>query len=145
MANKLYDSGRNAFAKGDIKWLASGGDNIRCFLLESTHVPNLVTHQFLSDIPNDRLGNSGNIAASDAPLLTLQDPSAGICDADDVTFTAVPNNKTVGYILIFKDTGDESTSPLIALIDSGVGLPVGTNGGDILIRWDNGANKIFKL
>ena len=48
-------------------------------------------------------------------------------------------------MLIYKDTGDNATSPLIALIDSATGLPITPNGGDIIVVWDNGANKIFKL
>jgi len=46
---------------------------------------------------------------------------------------------------IYKDTGTESTSYLIANINSATGLPVTPNGGDIIVQWDNGSNKIFKL
>lgn len=145
MANSLYADGRNGFARGDIKWRV-GGDTIRCFLLEDTYTPDLTGHSNLSNIGVGlRIGNSGGTALADAPALTLSDPVAGVCDAADVTFTAVPNSHTAGYIVIFKDTGDESTSTLIAVIDAGVGLPITTNGGDIIIRWDNGVNRIFKL
>jgi len=34
---------------------------------------------------------------------------------------------------------------LIAFIDTATNLPVTPNGGDIIVAWDNGANKIFKL
>jgi len=39
----------------------------------------------------------------------------------------------------------ESTSRLIAWIDTGTNLPVTPNGGDITVQWDAGANRIFKL
>ena len=48
-------------------------------------------------------------------------------------------------LLIYKDTGTEATSPLIAYIDTATGLPVTPNGGNITVTWDNGTNKIFKL
>jgi hypothetical protein len=48
-------------------------------------------------------------------------------------------------VVIWKDTGNPATSPLIALIDTATGIPVATTGGDITVYFDNGANKIFKL
>jgi hypothetical protein len=62
-----------------------------------------------------------------------------------VTFTAVTGDPCEA-IVIWQDTGVESTSRLIAYIDTASsGLPVTPNGGDITIAWDSGANKIFKL
>lgn len=147
MANALYDLGRNKFARGEILWKASAGSTIRAFLVDSaSYTPNLATHEFLSDVPSGRVGNNGNTTRTDAPQLTLLDPSAGVCDANDITFTAVPNGGPYEYILIFRDDGvADASSPLIALIDSATGLPVTTNGGNVDVAWDNGANKIFKL
>ena len=65
-------------------------------------------------------------------------------DAADVTFPEVSGN-SVEAIVLFKDTGDPATSPLIAFIDSGTGIPVSPNGGDIAVAWDNGASRIFAL
>ena len=48
-------------------------------------------------------------------------------------------------VVLYKDTGTESTSPLIAFIDSGTGLPTPAGVNSIIVRWDNGSNKIFKL
>ena len=47
--------------------------------------------------------------------------------------------------MIYVDTGTEATSPLIAYIDTATGLPITPNGGDIIVTWDNGTNKIFKV
>ena len=33
-------------------------------------------------------------------------------------------------IVIYKDTGTEATSPLLAMIDTATGLPITPNGGD---------------
>lgn len=137
MAASLYDAGRNAFAQGGIVWKASGGSTIKCVLLTSAYTVNLSTHANLSDI------TAGTVATSAA--LTLIDSSAGVCDANDVTFSAVTSGSTVTHFVLYKDTGTPSTSTLISHHDSATGLPVTTNGGDITITWDNGANKIFKL
>jgi hypothetical protein len=48
-------------------------------------------------------------------------------------------------VVLYKDTGDETTSPLIACLDSVTGLPITPTGADVLLHWDNGASKIFKL
>lgn len=80
---------------------------------------------------------------------TLTNPSitSGVFDADDVTYSALSQSasKTVGAIVIYKDTGNAATSPLIAYIDTGTGLPITPNGGNIIISFDDGASKIFAL
>lgn len=148
MANALYDFGRNEFARAGIAWKASGGDTIRCFLVDSaSYTPDLNNHDYLDDVPSGaRKGNNGGNTRADAPAITLSDPSAGVCDGGDITFTSVPTGGALEYLLIFMDDGvADSSSPLIALIDTATGLPVTPNGGDINVQWDNGANKIFKL
>lgn len=146
MANALYDKGRNSFARGDIAWQVAAGDTIRVCLLKTTYVPDLANHDFFDDWGANVVGNSGNGGRADCPQLTLIDPVDGTCDANDATITAVPG--AVGqcdYIGIFKDTGVDGTSNLLALIDTATGLPVTPNGGDITIQWDAGADKIFTL
>lgn len=135
MANALYDTGRAAFLGADVDWLA---DNIKAVLVDTgAYTVNLSTHAFLSDIPGGaRIATSGNLAGKTA--------TAGVADANDVTFTAV-SGATVEAIVLYKDTGVAATSQLICYIDTATGLPVTPNGGDITVTWDNGANKIFKL
>ena len=61
MANAMYGKGRNKFARGDINWLATGGDTIKVFLIDSaSYTPAMDTHEFLSDVASgSRKGNSG--------------------------------------------------------------------------------------
>lgn len=67
----------------------------------------------------------------------------GVFDGDDVTFTAVSGN-TIEALILYIDTGNAATSPLVAFIDTGVtGLPVTPNGGDITVTWN--ATGIFAL
>ena len=135
MANALYDTGRNAFLQADVDWLV---DDIKCVLVDAAdYTPNLATDQFLSDIAaGGRVATSGNLASKTAV--------AGVADAADVTFSTVTGDQSE-LLIIYKDTGVATTSQLIAKIDTATGLPVTPNGGDIVVTWDNGATKIFKL
>jgi hypothetical protein len=135
MANGLFDKARAAFLDGNISWT---GDNIKVVLVDDTYTANLATHEFLSDVSStSRVSVSG--------LLTTKDSTNGVADADDVSFPLVPNNKQVKALIIFQENLDESSSKLIAYIDTATGLPFTGNGGPITLQWDNGANKIFKL
>lgn len=148
MANRLYDKGRGHFAQGNIHWKASGGDTFKAFLIDlAEYTPDFAADEFLDDIPAAaRIGDSGGDTDSDAVDLTTLDPAAaGVCDADDITFLTVPSGDPLEALVIYKSTGVEGTSPLIAYIDSASGLPVTPNGANIFIFWDAGANKIFKL
>ena len=94
-------------------------------------------HQYLSDIPT-----SARIAGP--VTLTAKSTTGGAADAADITFTAV-SGASIEAIIIYVDSGTEATSPLIAFIDTATGLPITPNGGDIIVTWDNGTNKIFKV
>lgn len=135
MANALYDAGRQAFLDGDISWR---DDNIKAILIDvADYTVNLSTHNALDDVP-------GAARVSISPNFTTKTSTAGVADADNVTWSSVTGDPCEA-IVIYKDSGVESTSLLIAYIDTATGLPVTPSGGDIVISWDNGANKIFKL
>lgn len=135
MANALYDKGRQGFLEGLIDW---DTDDIRLILIDAAdYVVNLATHDNLDDI-----AVAARVAVSGS--LTGKTVTDGVADAADVTFTAVSGDVSEALVL-YKHTGVESTSRLIAYIDAATGLPVTPNGGNINVVWDNGANKIFKL
>lgn len=137
MANALYDAGRASFLNADIDWSA---DNIKVVLVRD-YTPNTSTHDFLDDVTG---GGGGTIVATSGNLAN-KTSTAGVADADDVTYTTVAAGAACNHLVIYKDTGSAATSNLIAVIDTATGLPITPNGGDITIQWDSGANKIFKL
>lgn len=135
MANALYDKGRQRFLEGQFNWST---DTIKVLMVDTAaYTANLSTHEFLSDV-----SNSARITS--AVTLTGKTTTGGAADASDVTFSAV-SGPSIEALIIYKDTGTEATSPLIAYIDTATGLPITPNGGDIIVTWDNGTNKIFKL
>ena len=132
MANTLYDPGREAFLTGTINW---SSDTIKVVLVDTGTYTFSSSHQYYSSI-------SGVIAGPQT--LGSKTTTNGAADAADVTFTAV-SGASIEAIIIYKDTGSSATSPLIAYIDTATGLPITPNGGDIIVTWDNGTNRIFKL
>lgn len=135
MANALYGKGREGFLDGSIDW---DTDTIKCVLVDSAdYTLNIDTDDNLDDI-----AAGGRVATSDA--LASKTVTLGVADAADITFSSVSGDQSE-YLILYKDTGTESTSRLIACIDTATGLPVTPNGGDITVTWDSGANKIFKL
>lgn len=135
MANTLYDYGRQRFLEGQFNWMT---DTIKVLLVDTgAYTPQTAVHQYLADIPV-----SSRIAGP--VTLTSKSTTGGAADAADCTFTSVTGS-SIEAIIIYKDTGTEATSPLIAYIDTATGLPITPNGGDIIVTWDNGTNKIFKV
>ena len=134
MANALDDSGRNAFLTGDMDWVA---DTIKVVLVDAAdYTVNLSTHDFLDDVAAGARVATATLASKTA--------TAGVADAADTTFPTVSGDVSEALV-IYKDSGVEATSQLIAYIDTATGLAVTPNGGDIVVQWDSGANKIFKL
>jgi hypothetical protein len=133
MANALYDSGREGFLDGSIDW---DTDDIRVAALSSGYTPDLATHNMVDDL------GANIVARSDA--LTGKTVTGGIADAADKTLSAVSGSQ-ITRLALYKYNASDAAARLIGLIDTGTGLPVTPNGGDIIIAWANTTNKIFKL
>jgi len=135
MANALYDRGREGFLAGDIDWDA---DDIKLVLIdEADDTIDLAADEDLADrAAGARVATSGNFASK-----TTTD---GTADAADVTLSTVTGDESES-IDIYQDSGVEATSLLICNIDTATGLPVTPNGGDIVVTWDSGSDKIFTL
>ena len=132
MASVLYPSFKELLLGGDID-LAN--DTIKAALVDTGTYTYSSAHDFYNDV-------SGVVGTPQT--LASKTITGGVFDAADIAYTAVSGN-TVEAIIIYKDTGNTATSPLIAYIDSATGLPVTPNGGDINVAWSSGSNKIFAL
>jgi hypothetical protein len=134
MQNALYDSGRQKFLEGSIAYL---NDAIKVVLVGPGYSPNLSEDKFYSSI----------IPYISAPpqLLKSKTSTAGVANAAPVIFPSVALGKTIKYIVIYKDTGDSTESPLIGIINDADNLPMVSTGGNVNINWDSGPSKIFKL
>lgn len=143
MASALYPKAKEKFLNPGTLGTTSGtaidliDDNIKVLLIDTADYTYSAAHEFHSDVAGAAIvKTSGNLASK-----TI---TSGVFDAADVTLTSVTGD-VCEAIIIYKDTGTSATSPLIAYIDSGAGLPVTPGGGNIDIIWDAGASKIFAL
>ena len=134
MANNIYPLAREAFLSGAIDWTAG---TIKAALIDKGTYTYSAAHQYWSSAVASVIGTP--------TALTTRTATLGVADADDVTFTGV-SGATVEALIIYKDTGSNSTSPLIAFIDDvSAGLPFTPNGGNVTVTWDSGSSRIFRL
>lgn len=134
MADAMYDNYREEALKG-----------LRTPLSETIKVVGVTSgysfssaHTSINDIP---AGNRVHTSAA----LTSKTATAGVFDAADCTLTSVAAGSAIAALVLFTEAATSASSTLMVYLDSAPQLPVTPNGGDIIISWDNGANKIFKL
>lgn len=138
MANLLYTSFKtnllNATATDAIDFT---NNTIKAALVDEGVYTRSAAHTYYSDVSAGVVGTP--------QTLTSKTTTGGVFDAADATFTTV-SGASCESILIYKDTGNPATSPLIALIDTVTsGLPITPNGGSIIVAWDNGGNGVLKV
>jgi hypothetical protein len=137
MSNSLYGKGREKFGSGNINWV---GDTMKVALIDTAkYTVKINQDEFFSAIPAD--------AVVGTPVEIKNKTNVnGTMDGDDVTFEGIPATApNIEAVVIYKDAGAGATSPLIAYIDTAAGLPLQPAGGNIIVSWDNGTNKIFTL
>lgn len=125
MANNLYALAVEKLLTGALD-LTDG--NLTAVLVDGDdYTPNLDTDEFLDDIAGAAL--VGTPVAIGTPVV-----SGRVLDGDNVTFTSVSGDEAE-YLVLFSDTSNAATSPLVAIFDSATGLPVTPNGNDITTTW----------
>lgn len=142
MSSQLYDSGREGFLMGEISW---GTGVIKKALVRGYSFS--ASHRFVSDVTN-----AGGTLVATSGALTSKTGTAGVADAADVTYPAVPTGAAIPAAIYFQSSAvtggaDVATTAqrLICYVDTATGLPVTPNGQAITWAHDNGANRIFKL
>ena len=135
MASAIYPKAKESFLSQNPS-IDMDTDTINVALIDTGTYTYSSAHDFWDDAV---AGLVGSVQALGSKTVTN-----GVFDAADTTFTSV-SGATEEALIIYKSTGVNSTSPLIAYIDTGTGFPVTPNGGNIVVTWDSGANKIFAL
>ena len=141
MANALFPGGKSGMMTGliDLDTAVIKTALVRSYTYDSTDV-------FMSDVVA-----TGTIVGTPQTLSSIS-TTGGVFDAADITYTSVAAGAAIGCLIIYQasavtggaDVADTSQR-VIAYIDTGTGLPVTPNGSNIVVTWDNGANKIFKI
>lgn len=131
----MYPKGLGHILAGDV---AFGSDTIKALFVNSSQTYNSA-HEFVSDLTaGDIIDRSGALSS---PTTT-----SGVADAADETVSAVTTGNTIAAIVVYKDTGADASSILLAWIDhdsGGSAISQATNGGDIDIQWN--ASGIFSI
>lgn len=130
MANGMYTAGITGIMNGSID-LDSNIINV-VLINTSNYTANLSTHTVLADIPASARKGTGTLASKAV--------SGGAFDADDISIYGV-NADDVNAIVIYK----ESSTVLIAYIDTGFSATGPLANNTVTITWNAGANKIFKI
>lgn len=135
-----YTAGLQAWARGEVEWLATGGSDIRAVLVNDTYTPDAEAHTALDDIPSGaRIATSGSIS--------LQDAVGGLCKANNTTVSSVSGG-TIAAVVVYLHTGTESTSTLLCCITERSNedpLEFPTNGGDVNIIWGGGTGVVTEF
>lgn len=144
MASFLYDIFRvNIMGEDTHSFVDLDDDTLAMFFVdEADDAPNQTTDQDVAD----RAAAAQVPAFASAPNLANGTTSAvsnrGVFDADDLTFTALTGDQSES-IDLFKDTGTDTTSVLIANFDDYTGLPLTPSGSDVVIVFH--ANGIIRI
>ena len=136
----LYNNWKNLLLKGDVDLL---NDTIKCALFTSSYTPNIDTNTYFSDISaNEVVGTgytTGGKTLSNKTVTTNATSDYAVFDADDADWTT--STITARYAVIYKSTGDNATSPLLAYID--FGSSVSSNAENFTVSFGTGG--IFQI
>ena len=114
----LYGLAREKFLRGEIEWL---NDDIRALMVSAAYTPNFITDEFVSAI-------SAEARSEASDLLTDKTAVNGWAGSGNIIWETVTGAVRVALVL-FKDTGNVGTSPLIAYLDEGItNLPLDPTG-----------------
>ena len=131
---KFYSKFFEKALSKEIGWVS---DTIRCALCTGDYIPNQATDVYFSDITNEAEASGGYIAGGFelSNRVIEYDSSMGSTrlKADSISLqdVTIPN---VRHIVIYKDSGTPSTSPLIGFID--LGVVRGVTNGVFEINWN---------
>lgn len=135
MANFVFDGQRNNMLGSGTR-VDLDADTIKAMFVDHADDTPVV-----GDADISAIASAARVPAiASCPTLgspTIGSVGVGIFDAADTTFTSLSGDQSESLIL-FKDTGTEATSLLVARWDTATGLPLTPNGGNVTVVWAAG-------
>lgn len=140
MPNLVY----NAFKQKNAQAIIDlDGSTMTVMLLKTTYTPD-ADHATIDDgTVNDPASHEISVAGYVRQALVNKTVGLDLAndfayfDADDATFTSLASGQTIGYVLVFYNTGADNTSVPCFLHDV---TDTPTNGSNITISWPTAAN-----
>jgi len=134
MANVIYNSFKTNI--GTIDWSDNSNTTIKVMLVTSDYAPDIDTHAFASDVTNEVSGDgytAGGQAIANRTVTKDNTNDVGKYDGDDVTWSS--STIRARGCVVYKDTGDATTSPLIGYID--FTEDKASSAGDFVLQWNS--------
>lgn len=124
---KLFDSSTK---------ISLATDTIKLAAVTSSYTPDIDTHDFWDDVAGNESTGTG-YSAGGATLANVTAAVVGASDlakfdADDVTWT-ISSAFSARYLVLYKSTGNNATSPLIGYIDLGSTYSLAS--GTVSLTW----------
>lgn len=119
-------------------------DVIKVALATATYTPDVTTHDYFNDITNEVTGDGYTAGGETIGSITVTSSAGGVLtiDGSDVSWLQGATGFTnARYMILYKDTGVASTSPLIGYHD--FTLDRQNDDNDLLIVWN--ANGILRF
>lgn len=134
---KFFQASAEDLWNGDINWVT---DTIKVVGTDvNFHQTSPTSEHFLSDVP------SGNrLATGTLTNKAITPTGVAYFTADDVTLL-ITGTGTIEHMVFYKDTGTESTSPLLFHMDRDLFLPTGyviTDEEGVALKFDPGTGRI---
>src|SRR5688572_16042188 len=114
MASLVYNSYKKNLFDADVDLLV---DTIKVALVTASYTPT-AGHDFFNDITNEVVGAGYTAGGATLGTKTTTAGTTAVFDAADTSWAAATIT-AARYAIVYKDTGNAATSPLIAAIDLG--------------------------
>jgi len=137
----IYNSFKQKIMDGSIDL---DTDNINVSLHTSAYTPNIDTHTFYSDATASEATNGNGYTTKGKSLASVAmsiDTTNDLAYFDAADLTWSTSTITARYALIWKNSGTNTTSPLVAYVDFGSDKT--SDNGNFIITWSSAG--ILKL
>ena len=110
MANVKFNSFGNAIAKNDMDSVT-----LKAMFMSTSYTPDADAHQYVSDIVASRASGTTDLTLSGFTITVNDTDNATDFDVADLTTGTI--TATTAQVVIYIDTGTESTSELLCALD----------------------------
>ena len=132
MPNALYPKWKEAIiqATANSALNGSGATGVYCALVDTGVYTYSAAHEFYSSL--------SGIGGTPMEIGATKSYTNGVFDGADITYTAVAGVVSYEALVIYvQNAGANTTWRLVAFLDTGItGLPVTSNGGNIVVSWN---------
>jgi len=140
MASNIYNNGLLKILDRTVDYVS---DNVAVLLVGNSYTFD-VSHEYVSNVSDEAVNDTGSgyarLALASKTITLNTSANAVVFDCGDISYTDIATTNTLAGAVIYKDSGTDSTSDLVAFIDF---ADIVTNGSDIDLQIN--ANGLFRI